>query len=382
MLERLSRAWAITRSVLEGACAAVRRYGAGAGGTRNISGTTRLHVAARGASWRELHGKPAALLFTSGYVANEAAIGTIARLLPGCLILSDAHNHASMIAGIRAAGCEKQIFRHNDLAHLEQLLAAAARERPKLVAFEGVYSMDGDFGPVARDLRARPALRRADLSRRGARGRHVRRARRRGRRARRGRWPRSTWSRARWARRSAAWAATSPAAAALVDAVRSHAPGFIFTTSLPPAVVGGGAGGGAACWAARPAWPCAPRQQERAATLEAAAARGRPAGDAEPVAHRAAAGRRPGALQGRLATCCSSGTASTSSRSTTRPCPRHRAPAHHPRPAHDDALMDQLVDALRGRLGRARDQARCLIQVVYIAQAVRAPWITRSACMR
>ena len=135
-------------AVLEGACAAVRGFGAGAGGTRNISGTTRLHVRLEAALAR-LHGKPAALLFTSGYVANEAAISTIARLLPGCLILSDAHNHASMIAGIRAAGGEKQVFRHNDLAQLEQLLAAQPRQRPKLVAFEGVYSMDGDFGPVA-----------------------------------------------------------------------------------------------------------------------------------------------------------------------------------------------------------------------------------------
>ena len=90
-----------------------------------------------------------ALLFTSGYVANEAAIGTIARLLPDCLILSDALNHASMIAGVSASGCEKRIFRHNDLAHLEPLLAEQPRGRAKLVAFEGVYSMDGDFGPVA-----------------------------------------------------------------------------------------------------------------------------------------------------------------------------------------------------------------------------------------
>ena len=135
-------------AVLDGATQAVRSYGAGAGGTRNISGTTHLHVLLE-EELADLHGKPAALLFTSGYVANEAAIGTIARLLPDCLILSDELNHASMIAGVRAAGCEKRIFRHNDLAHLEQLLAEQPRGRAKLIVFEGVYSMDGDFGPVA-----------------------------------------------------------------------------------------------------------------------------------------------------------------------------------------------------------------------------------------
>ena len=172
-------------AVLEGACAAVRGFGAGAGGTRNISGTTRLHVRLEEALAR-LHGKPAALLFTSGYVANEAAISTIARLLPGCLILSDAHNHASMIAGIRAAGGEKQVFRHNDLGQLEQLLAAQPRQRPKLVAFEGVYSMDGDFGPVAAICALARRYGALDLPGRGARGRHVRGARGGGGRARRG----------------------------------------------------------------------------------------------------------------------------------------------------------------------------------------------------
>ena len=121
----------------------------------------------------------------------------------------------------------------------KQLLAEQPRGRAKLVAFEGVYSMDGDFGPVRRGVRAGPALRCADLSRRGARGRACTARTAAGWPSATGSWPRSTSCRARWARRSAAWAATSPAGAALVDAVRSHAPGFIFTTSLPPAMVGG-----------------------------------------------------------------------------------------------------------------------------------------------
>jgi 5-aminolevulinate synthase len=122
------------------------RMGTGAGGTRNIAGTNHPLVELE-RELADLHGKQSALVFTSGYVSNQTGISTIARLLPNCLIVSDAYNHNSMIEGIRQAGCERQIFRHNDLAHLEELLRAAG-DRPKLIAFESLYSMDGDIAPI------------------------------------------------------------------------------------------------------------------------------------------------------------------------------------------------------------------------------------------
>jgi len=134
--------------VLDAMHEAIEATGSGSGGTRNISGTTHYHVELE-AELGSLHGKEAALLFTSGYVANEAALSTLQKILPGLIIFSDALNHASMIAGIRNGGCERHIFRHNDLEHLEQLLAAAPAGAPKLVAFESVYSMDGDIADLA-----------------------------------------------------------------------------------------------------------------------------------------------------------------------------------------------------------------------------------------
>ena len=134
--------------VIEASVSAARAHGAGAGGTRNISGTHNPIVELE-AELADLHGKQAALAFTSGWISNLAAISTIAGILPDCLILSDALNHNSMIEGVKRSGCEKRVWRHNDVDHLETLLAAEPRERAKLIVFESLYSMDGDIAPIA-----------------------------------------------------------------------------------------------------------------------------------------------------------------------------------------------------------------------------------------
>ncbi len=248
--------------VLEAACAAVQSMGAGAGGTRNISGTTHLHVLLE-RELASLHGKPAALVFTSGFVANEAALSTIARLLPGCVIFSDAQNHASMIAGIRHSGCEKRIFRHNDAAHLEQLLAATPAEVPKLIAFESVYSMDGDFGPIAEICALAErygALTYLDevhaVGLYGARGG--------GLAEREGVMARLSVIQGTLAKAFGCMGGYIAGSATLIDAVRSIAPGFIFTTALAPAITGAAL---ASVRHVRAAGELRARHQERAATV-------------------------------------------------------------------------------------------------------------------
>jgi 5-aminolevulinate synthase len=150
-------------TVLKAMAEALERVGAGAGGTRNIAGTSHAHVLLE-RELADLHRKPAALLFTSGYSANEAAISTLARLLPGCMIFSDEKNHASMIEGIRRSGAEKRIFRHNDPADLERHLRTLEAGRPALVCFESVYSMDGDIAPLASCARWRRVTTRSPTS--------------------------------------------------------------------------------------------------------------------------------------------------------------------------------------------------------------------------
>lgn len=218
---------------------AIDATGAGSGGTRNISGTTVYHKQLE-AELADLHGKQEALLFTSAYIANDATLSTLPKLFPGLIIYSDALNHASMIEGVRRNGGAKRIFRHNDVAHLRELLAADDPAAPKLIAFESIYSMDGDFGPIREicDLADEfGALTYIDevhaVGMYGPRGAGVA--------ERDGLMGRIDIINGTLAKAYGVMGGYIAASAQMCDAIRSYAPGFIFTTSLPPAVAAGAA---------------------------------------------------------------------------------------------------------------------------------------------
>lgn len=249
--------------VVESMKAAIDDVGAGAGGTRNISGTTHYHVELE-RSLADLHRKDNALLFTSGYIANEATLATLGKILPGLIIYSDELNHASMIEGVKGARCEKHVWRHNDVEHLEELLRAAPIDAPKIIAFESVYSMDGDIGPIEAvcDLAEKyNAITYLDevhaVGLYGLRGAGIA--------ERDGLMHRVDIIEGTLGKAFGVMGGYIAADGAIIDAIRSMAPGFIFTTALPPALA---AGARASVEYLKSSHHLRERHQERASTLK------------------------------------------------------------------------------------------------------------------
>ena len=310
--------------VVDAMKAALDQAGSGSGGTRNISGTTRWHVELED-ELADLHAKPRALLFTSGYVANEAALSTLAKVLPGLIVFSDSLNHASMIAGIRHGGAQRHVFRHNDLEHLEALLAAAPPHAPKLVAFESVYSMDGDISDIAGTCalaRRYGALTYLDevhaVGLYGPRGAGVA--------EQRGLQDEVDIIEGTLGKAFGVMGGYIAGDAELVDAIRSYASGFIFTTSMPPAL----AAGAAASIRWLKAHPEMRERHQARGHAEAAPARGGAAGDGLGQPHRARAAGRPGAHQARLRPPAGGPRRVRAADQLPHRAARHRAPALHP----------------------------------------------------
>jgi 5-aminolevulinate synthase len=317
------------------------RMGTGAGGTRNIAGNNHPLVELE-RELADLHGKEAALVFTSGYVSNQTGISTIAKLLPSCVILSDEWNHNSMIEGVRQSGCEKQIFRHNDMAHLQALLQAIEPTRPKLIVFETLYSMDGDVAPIRRicDLaRQYRAMTYADevhaVGMYGPRGG--------GQAEQQGAMARIDVIEGTLAKAFGCLGGYIAGSATLIDAVRSYAPGFIFTTALPPAICAAAA---AAIRHLKTSSFERERHQERAARVKAVlAAAGLPVMPSETHIVPVLIGDPEKCKQATDLLLAEHGIYIQPINYPTVPKGRERLRIT-PSPYHDDALIDALAEAL------------------------------------